>query len=28
VYDLWRKTRRKPVPPAQRGPFIGTQPQP
>jgi MFS family permease len=28
VYDLWRKTRRKAVPPAQRGPFIGTQPQP
>jgi len=28
VYDLWRKTRRKPVPPSQRGPFIGTQPQP
>ena len=25
VYDLWRKTRRKPVPPSQRGPFIGTQ---
>jgi hypothetical protein len=28
VYDLWRKTRRKAVPPSQRGPFIGTQPQP
>jgi MFS family permease len=28
VYDLWRKARRKPVPPSQRGPFIGTQPQP
>jgi MFS family permease len=28
VYDLWRKTRRKPVPPSQRGPFIGRQPQP
>ncbi len=27
VYDLWRKIRRKPVPPSQRGPFIGTQPQ-
>jgi len=25
IYDLWRKTRRKPVPPSQRGPFIGTQ---
>lgn len=28
IYDLWRKTRRKAVPPSQRGPFIGTQPQP
>jgi MFS family permease len=28
VYDLWRKTRRKPVPPSQRGPFIGAQPRP
>jgi MFS family permease len=27
VYDLWRKSRRKPVPPAQKGPFINTQPQ-
>jgi len=27
IYDLWRKTRRKPVPPSQRGPFIGTQPR-
>jgi MFS family permease len=27
VYDLWRKTRRKPVPPAQKGPFINVQPQ-
>jgi MFS family permease len=27
VYDLWRKTRRKPVPPAQKGPFIHVQPQ-
>lgn len=25
VYDLWRKLRRKPVPRAQRGPFIGGQ---
>ncbi len=25
IYDLWRKMRRKPVPPSQRGPFIGTQ---
>ena len=27
VYDLWRKWRRRPVPPAQRGPFIGAQPR-
>ena len=27
VYDLWRKSRRKPVPPAQKGPFISAQPQ-
>jgi MFS family permease len=27
VYDLWRKTRRSPVPPAQKGPFINAQPQ-
>ena len=26
VYDLWRKSRRRPVPPSQKGPFIGTQP--
>jgi MFS family permease len=25
VYDLWRKSRRSPVPPAQKGPFINTQ---
>lgn len=25
VYDLWRKTRRGPVPRAQKGPFINTQ---
>ncbi len=27
VYDLWRKSRRKPVPPAQKGTFIGAQPR-
>jgi MFS family permease len=27
VYDLWRKTRRKPVPAGQKGPFIPLQPQ-
>jgi MFS family permease len=27
VYDLWRKTRRSPVPPARKGPFINAQPQ-
>jgi MFS family permease len=27
VYDLWRKSRREPVPPAQKGPFISAQPQ-
>ncbi len=27
VYDLWRKSRRKPVPPEQKGPFISAQPQ-
>ena len=27
VYDLWRKSRRRPVPPAQKGPFIGAQPR-
>jgi MFS family permease len=25
VYDLWRKSRRKPVPPSQKGPFIDAQ---
>jgi MFS family permease len=25
VYDLWRKSRRSPVPAAQKGPFINTQ---
>lgn len=27
IYDLWRKSRRKPVPPEQKGPFISAQPQ-
>jgi MFS family permease len=27
IYDLWRKTRRTPVPAAQKGPFIPAQPQ-
>ncbi len=27
VFDLWRKSRRGPVPPAQKGPFISTQPR-
>jgi len=27
VYDLWRKSQRKPVPAAQKGPFITAQPQ-
>jgi MFS family permease len=27
IYDLWRKARREPVPPAQKGPFINVQPQ-
>ena len=27
IYDLWRKTRRSPVPTAQKGPFITAQPQ-
>jgi MFS family permease len=27
VYDLWRKSRRSPVPLAQKGPFINAQPQ-
>jgi MFS family permease len=27
VYDLWRKSRRSPVPAAQKGPFITAQPQ-
>jgi hypothetical protein len=28
MYCLWRKFRRRPVPPSQRGPFINAQPQP
>jgi MFS family permease len=27
VYDLWRKSRRRPVPPEQKGPFIRAQPR-
>jgi MFS family permease len=27
IYDLWRKSRRKPVPAEQKGPFISAQPQ-
>jgi MFS family permease len=27
VYDLWRKYRRRPVPPSQKGPFVGAQPR-
>jgi MFS family permease len=27
IYDLWRKSRRRPVPPSQKGPFIGVQPR-
>jgi MFS family permease len=27
IYDLWRKSRRKPVPLEQKGPFISAQPQ-
>jgi MFS family permease len=27
IYDLWRKTRRRPVPPSQKGPFIRAQPR-
>ena len=28
VNSLWRKSRRAPVPQAQKGPFIRTEPQP
>jgi MFS family permease len=27
IYDLWRKSRRRPVPPAQKGPFVRAQPR-
>jgi MFS family permease len=27
IFDLWRKSRRRPVPPSQKGPFIGAQPR-
>jgi MFS family permease len=27
IYDLWRKSRRRPVPSGQKGPFINVQPQ-
>jgi MFS family permease len=27
VYDLWRKSRRRPVPPSQKEPFINVQPR-
>jgi MFS family permease len=27
VYDLWRKWRQRPVPPAQKGPFVRAQPR-
>jgi MFS family permease len=27
IFDLWRKARRRPVPPSQKGPFIGAQPR-
>jgi MFS family permease len=27
VYDLWRKTRRRPVPPYQKTPFVGAEPR-
>ena len=27
IYDLWRKSRRRPVPSAMKGPFINVQPQ-
>jgi MFS family permease len=26
VYDLWRKSRRRPVPPSQKTPFVGQEP--
>ncbi len=27
VFDLWRKSRRKPVPPSHKDPFVGAQPR-
>lgn len=27
IFDLWRKTRRRPVPSSQKGPFIRAQPR-
>jgi MFS family permease len=27
VFDLWRKSRRRPVPPSQKGPFVRVQPR-
>jgi len=27
VYDVWRKSRRGPVPPALKAPFVGSQPR-
>ena len=27
IFDLWRKVRRKPVPPSEKGSFIGSQPR-
>ncbi len=27
IYDLWRKSRGRPVPPAQKGPFVRAQPR-
>ncbi len=27
IYDLWRKTRRRPVPASRKGPFLTAQPQ-
>jgi hypothetical protein len=27
VYDVWRKSRRGPVPPSLKAPFVGSQPR-
>ena len=27
IYDLWRKSRRRPVPPSQKERFVGAQPR-